>query len=562
MFFSSKRSTVFSKRREIYEFTSIPKYVSMIRMRLGKLRGYLNKIGANIMLKVLIVDDEPLVLEGLRTMIDWEKHGFEVCGEALNGTDAMRLIQEYKPELVLTDINMPVINGLELIEKINEIMLKPPRFVILSGYDDFKYARAALRQRVNEYILKPIDDEEIEALLSRITPLIQAEIASKESDGKKKFLIVNNIINRLIQGEYNENLENLIRNSMKLQTDAELLCILIEPTSAAMHLNHRIDEYFPPGLSCFFQDGAGRVGIIVQSASITYEGLEASVTQMRKDLVERLQEPVIAAVSSRMVGVQSIREIYLQAFEVWKRKHHQEKSGVFYYNELRKVTKDEEDSHEETFRQLLDKVEDNDTERIQSYVKEAFASFAENLLNIKVVQAKVAHLELMICRSIAQMNGAPDWIMSKLRVEYGNLSGLGDYSILSKYVYSLCMQTATYLSELKRQNEGNTIYNVIQYVDHEFRNKLKLQDLARQFHINSTYLGQLFRKETGQSFSEYLNAKKIEEAQSLLKRTQLKISDIAVQVGFSNTDYFIDKFKLIVGVVPSVYRNANNNQQL
>jgi len=118
------------------------------------------------MLKVLIVDDEPWVLEGLRTMIDWGRYGFEVCGEAQNGVDAMRLIQEYKPHLVLTDINMPVINGLELIAKLNEIMATPPKFVVLTGYDDFKYARTALRHRVNEYLLKPIDDEEIEALLT------------------------------------------------------------------------------------------------------------------------------------------------------------------------------------------------------------------------------------------------------------------------------------------------------------------------------------------------------------------------------------------------------------
>lgn len=140
------------------------------------------------MLKVLIVDDEPWVLEGLRTMIDWGKFGYEVCGEAQNGTDAMRLIQENKPELVLTDINMPVINGLELITKLNEVMEKPPKFVILSGYDDFKYARTALRQRVNEYLLKPIDDEEIEALLSRITPIIQNEIASTRGLIKSNFL--------------------------------------------------------------------------------------------------------------------------------------------------------------------------------------------------------------------------------------------------------------------------------------------------------------------------------------------------------------------------------------
>lgn len=510
------------------------------------------------MLKVLIVDDEPWVLEGLRTMIDWEKYGFEVCGEARNGSEAMRLIQEYKPELVLTDINMPVINGLELITQLNELMSKPPKFVVLTGYNDFKYARTALQQRVNDYLLKPIDDEEIESLLSRITPMIRNEIASNQEHDKKQFFIVNNIVNRLIQGEYNENLELLTQSTLKLQANAELMCILIEPATSMNPSHPRIVDYFPKECTRFFQDRSGRIGIILESASVGNDSLDAIVNQIRSDIAEQLHEPILLTISTRMVGVCSIREIYMQALDVWKRKTHQQKKGIFYYSELRALKKKEH--HEDHFKMLLDKVLANDIEQVQPCVIEVFVFFVENLLTIEIVQAQVAHLELTICTLIAQMNGAPDTMMIKLQQEYGNLGELNDYYALSRYVQSLCMLATVYLSELEQQNERNTMYKVIQYVDREFRSKLKLQDLARQFHINSTYLGQLFRKETGQGFSEYLNAKRIEEAKSLLKRTQLKISDIAMQVGFSNTDYFIDKFKLIVGVVPSIYKNENKNQ--
>lgn len=211
---------------------------------------------------------------------------------------------------------------------------------------------------------------------------------------------------------------------------------------------------------------------------------------------------------------------------------------------------------------LLEKVKANDTAGIEPSIRELFSSFAEQLLTVEAVQAQVAHLEMTLCRLLAEMNGDPATLMNELQKEYGELGSLGDYFMLGKYADGLCRQTAVYLAELHSANEGNTIFNVIQYVDLEFRNKLQLQELARQFHMNSAYLGQLFRKETGRSFSEYLNEKRIEAAKGLLKRTQLKISDIALQVGFSNTDYFIDKFKLIVGVVPSVYKNAKKNKQL
>lgn len=513
------------------------------------------------MMKVLLVDDEPWILEGLRTMIEWGKYGFEVCGEALNGPDALELILELKPELVLTDINMPVINGLELIAQLNERMAKPPKFVILSGYDDFKYARAALRQRVNEYLLKPIDDDEIEALLGRVSALIQEELSAEQTFSRKQSLIFNNIMNRLIQGEYTEDLELQARSLMSLQEDGELICILVESVPGDDFDTAKLlltGNYFPQGLARCFQDGEGRTGIILQSALVSKDSLEVTMAELQLDLLRLLPNSIVA-VSERMDGVRSIREMYLQTLKVWKCKYHQEKSGVYYFCDLR-TSNQAEDIPGESFKRLIESVEANDTDRIESCVREDFAFFAESLLSREVVQTHVANLELMICRRISELNGNPDSIMKRVHDKYGNLGELNDYFRLSSYVSEMCKYTAVYLSELKRQNEGNTIFNVIQYVDREFRNKLQLQDLAKHYHLNSTYMGQLFKKHTGQSFSEYLNEKRIEEAKTLLKRTQLKISDIAVQVGYANTDYFIDKFKALVGVVPSVFRNSSTSK--
>lgn len=513
------------------------------------------------MLKVIIVDDEPWVLEGLRTMVDWGKYGFEVCGEALNGPDALKLIQEQQPELVLTDINIPAINGLELITRLNEVMAKPPRFVILSGYDDFQYAKIALRQRVEQYLLKPIDDEEIEMLLSRLGSIIQNEIASEEENRKRQASICSHLLARFIQGEDNEELRHLAHHLLKLQPDTELVCILIPAASSGLDTELDMNGGFPWELSCAFQDSEGRHGLLVQSASLTPEGLEAAAILLQRELAERQTEPVAVVVSDRLTGIGSLRELYLQTLEVWKLKYRREKNRIFYYSDLKKL-RSEREFHEDSFRELLQKVKAGDTAELLSNVRDAFAIFAGKLLTVEEVQAEVAHLEMTLCRQVMEMKGDPDRIMSRLQAEHGSLGGLGDYFLLSHYVHKLCMETAGYLAELKRANEGNTMYNVIQYVDLEFRGKLQLQDLARHFHMNSTYLGQLFRKETGRSFSEYVNEKRIEAAKGLLKRTQLKISDIAQQVGFSNTDYFIDKFKGIVGVPPSVYKNADKIEQL
>ncbi|NQX49496.1 response regulator transcription factor [Paenibacillus tritici] len=513
------------------------------------------------MLKVMIVDDEPWVLEGLRTMVDWEKSGFEVCAEALNAGDALRLIREHRPDMLLTDINLPVMSGLELIAAVKEVLDPPPRFVILSGYDDFNYARTALRHKVDGYLLKPVDEEEIEELLGKIRAIIQNETASRLEGRKKHNLLVHNLISRCLQGEWNEELERAAYSLLGLQPDTELQCILAAAISGTVGLNEGNTEGFPGDLGYVFQDPAGRAGLLVRSDGLSSEALEAAAVQVQRVQSEKLGVPVAVMISGRRTGLRSIQELYAQTLEVWGLKYRKEQGGIFYYNDLRtaRLSPESAGGH---FTRVLDEVKEGGPEQIRAAVRDAFAAMTAKRVTIDAARAEVAHLEITLCRSIAEMQGDPDTIMSAMRLEYGNLGGLADYYKLSLYVDKLCQETALYLAQLRAGNEGNTIYNVIQYVDLEFRSKLQLQDLARQFHMNSAYLGQLFRKETGRSFSDYLNEKRIEAAKGLLKRTQLKISDIAVQVGFSNTDYFIDKFKGKVGSSPSVYKNAHKNKQL
>lgn len=282
------------------------------------------------MLKALIVDDEPWVLEGLRIMVDWEKSGFELCGEALNGPEALRLIELHQPDLVLTDINIPVFNGLELITRLNQSMARPPRFVILSGYDDFQYARTALRQRVEQYLLKPVDEEELEDLLGRLSTIITSEIASIDEQQQKQAGIIGSLLNRLIQGEDEGDFRLVASSLIKLPADSELLGILADPPSAAGHLRQLAHSCFPAELTCSFQDSAERAGLLLQSEGISRESLKAGITGLQQELEKLLLEPVAVMVSDRMAGIESVKEIYLQLLEMQKLRYSAEQGGVFF----------------------------------------------------------------------------------------------------------------------------------------------------------------------------------------------------------------------------------------
>ncbi|WP_433616760.1 response regulator transcription factor [Paenibacillus cellulositrophicus] len=512
-----------------------------------------------MMLNVLLVDDEPWVLEGLRTMIDWNKYGFQVCGEAQSGPDALRFIQEHRPELVVTDINMPVLNGIELIEQSNQLLAKPPKFVVLSGYDDFSYAQAAMRQRVAEYLLKPVDDDEIGELLVKLSRKIGDEIEAEHHQAKKELLAVSHMMNRLIQGEYGEAMEEQIKRSLKLEGTSELQCLLvwIENVFDSAEVSPLLTRGFEGETGCLFQDGSGRMGFVVQSGASVSGRLQDAAIQIHRELTERLNGPVIIAVSESKRSLRSIRELYAQTVEVVERKRCLGKSGVFFYQEcIRPVNRE---LLLQTFKTLLETLQEGDPEGITACVRESFAWIAAVPVELEWVKSHVADMEWSVCGLIKDLNGDPAALMKAQERQLGTLGEIRDYRALQAYVERFCLQAGALLSELKLSSESNTIYQVVQYVDREFRGRLQLQDLARHFHMNATYLGQLFKKTTGKPFNEYLNDKRIEEAKRLLKRSPLKISDVALQVGYPNTDYFINKFKLKTGMLPSAYKQDAGN---
>lgn len=511
--------------------------------------------------KVLLVDDEPWVLEGLKTMINWEDHGFQICGEACNGHEAWGMIEDLKPELVVTDIQMPVLNGLELIKRSNQQLTVPPKFVILSGFNDFAYARAALRYKVTEYLLKPIDDEEVNMLLIKLRKKIDEEIEQEELQVRKQIYAVNNVMNRLIQGEYSDSLSLQASVSLHLNLEAELQCLLIESSFRAAELNKWAGSYFPHKVKHIFQDSAGRTGVLVQLEQHMDYQLKDAAVEIYKKLVEVSEQPIRIAVSDITSGIRSIRSLYLQTMEVIGVKRSQGKSGVCSYEDI-KAIQSRSKAYQVNLRPLLDTVKSEHIDKIPGTIKEIFSSLIDHSSNIETFKAEVASLELMICRLIAEMKGDPNDLMRNLHTQYGTLESVGNYPDLEVYVEQLCILAAARLQELQKENECNTIFHVIQYIDREYRGKIQLQELARQFHMNAAYLGQLFKKNTGKSFNDYLNEKRIEEAKQLLKRTNMKISDVAVQVGYPNKDYFINKFKMITGVLPSEFKHDVRKKDL
>ncbi|MNC26298.1 Bifunctional transcriptional activator/DNA repair enzyme AdaA [compost metagenome] len=319
-------------------------------------------------------------------------------------------------------------------------------------------------------------------------------------------------------------------------------------------LRQWVKTYFSQEIDRTFQDNSGRVGVILPTNDFPLARLEEIGLRIYRELMDSIDPSIIVTFSDSLTGIGSIRELYLHSLKIGNSKRSQGKTGVFYYtnhnHENHAI-----DIYKENVKELTDIFAAGDINRITVMVDKIINSFNEEWLDIGIAKAHMADLELSLCRRVAKMNGDPNSLMTSIQEKHGSLGGIVNYSILKRYLHDLCQDAASLLSQLTRQNENNTIFHVIQYVDREFQKKMQLQDLAKHFHMNATYLGQLFKKQTGKPFNEYVNEKRIKEAKKLLKHTQMKISEVALQVGYPNTDYFISKFKSSTGILPSVYKH-------
>lgn len=505
------------------------------------------------MMNVLLVDDEPWVLEGLRTMVNWDKYGFRICGEVENGIAAWSLIEDLQPDLVFTDIHMPSVSGLELIDRSMKELAKAPRFVILSGYDSFEYAKTALEQRVEDYLLKPIDEVEIEKVLEQIGRKIQEEQASEDLHQRERALYVNSLFNRLLQGEDCNILKTEVEAMLQMEGHENIACLLIETDTGQEDIKSQVHSL--TGDHCYelFTDAEGRVGVFSAMAESFLEEIE----MLGRELYKLYSGPtqMTMALGHHPGGVGATKQAYEKALFALKWKRYQRRSGIIHYDDLPQ-NEGMTSVNQKALTALMETILSGEQEKLEGEVHALLANPDSGITvsDIEYVRVQLLALEMGIRKQLKELDGDVDHFMRDIQNTPGFTTGISSYSVFWEYALVLTQNAMKVLKELRKEKEYSTIFHVVQYVNQEFREKLQLQELAQKFHMNANYLGQAFKQQTGKSFREYLNDKRMEEAKRLLRQSRFNIAEVSLNSGYPNADYFVSQFKRMTGMAPSVYR--------
>lgn len=526
------------------------------------------------MLRVLLVDDEPFIVQGLQVLIDWEKEGYEIVKTAANGMEAFEYLQENEVDLIIADIKMPVMNGLELLERIRTKHISEAYFIILSGYGDFAYAQQAIRYECYDYILKPVIRTELIKILHKLFLLNKGSKKIKQTNQElEKAYFARNMIS-LIFGKYDEKNLSYIKNYMRLSDGVSYVHIEIdyiglgeEQTDEEKRNMQR--KLYAACLSflkeeethCIFDVSSHEKSYDIGFVYCDYMAKERSISkqayleQFLQFLQKDLNVSVVMFVGKTVSDVSKISKSYataciLRSFQAFRHKKH-----IYFYEAEVQVTNKGIVLCKQSLDELLLSVEKNEKYKIIESVEKLYAEMnrmeftKETIdLNINYLLFQLAHLAAKQDDDINQEEVIR--YISENAFEGGSMRGGKTH--LTKFACDY----ASYLEQLRKNVSRGILFEIDREIKENYASNLTLRELSKKYYINSAYLGQLFRKKYGQSFKDYLNNYRIEQAAVQLLGTDDKIYQIAKEVGYHDLDYFVNRFILIKGCTPSKYRKG------
>jgi len=522
------------------------------------------------MLSVLLVDDEVFFRQGLRTIIDWEACGFEVIGEQDNGEDAYHFIMKERPDVVITDIRMPEVDGLQLIHKVIQEEQLKTKFIIVSGYDEFKYAQQAVRYGVCDFLLKPIDEMALQETLQQLADTIKLE-----SQKNRQSMTHQNqeLLAKIERAELSEEELREIYADMGLDCSEGHYYVLIEhsldaaavkqdyyPADQIQHMITIIQSLIPGITIRLMFSQRGRFGFIIPQSFIQKN---SSIQTLMKQLYNRLsaqQQPLHIYFSDKCTGVHFFWQAYQAALHAARYKYIDNRK-LFDFEELNRYELRHIMLPFEAYKGLLNEIEQNNDTGIERELDELLKQFGQQHCSVEAVKATV-HKLVADCLHIVQTMQIDKNRLAHLNELIGLEATYVDRVTLRQLLLSFVLDCGRCIAEERKDMAKGGVQRIKKYIDLHFAEPISLKSIAAQFYINPVYLGQLFKKNYGHYFNEYLLQLRIQEAKKLLRQTDMKIYEIAEKVGFSHSEYFVSQFEKLEKLSPTAYRQTFKSNQV
>jgi len=523
------------------------------------------------MYKVFLVDDEIVVREGIRSNFPWDETDFVLAGEAPDGEIALSMLQDVKPDILITDIRMPFMDGLELCRQVSRTM-PWVYIVILSGYDDFAYAREAISLGVKEYLLKPVSGQELLGVLERISGRIQEDKrqqaslnAYREQLASSSRFLREKLLTELYDGANGERILKTARSlQMNLLANHYLVMLLSpspEPDSAedmfsAQSVLERLAE--GSGGTAYLCRGYGGFSFLVlgDNAADLEERAYGLAQAAQYDVERSAGVKLLVAIGADVGDLKDIPESLSDARRIMEKLR-----AAKGENDTRRIMGAQDEPAEPEFHlsdimdaaplaEQLKYATVSDVDAILSHYVQSFGDGAAQ----SVMMANYFFVEIMLAASriIRESEGNPqDVIPAAFRAQNGMVN--------VDEVLPLCRDTLERAIAF-RDSRGSTRYgSVIRkarsfIAEHYSDSNVTLHDVAAHVALSNNHFCTVFSQEMGVTFTEYLTSVRISRAKELLATTSMRTGDVAYAVGYNDPHYFSYLFKKNTGLSPRDFR--------
>jgi len=527
----------------------------------------------------MIVDDEQIIREALSQLIDYESIGYELIATAKNGMEAYDIICDDYPDVVITDIRMPILNGLDLIER----SIKSDShitFILLSGYNDFEYTRHAVRIGAADYLLKPVNTKELTGLIQRLVNEIIRESREFENRSQRAVLLKESLplmrsrcVHDFMWGKTEEKrfLERagflgipLMEENLRIvifcidyyfqllangEREADLLKYAL--SNVAEELVGRL------GNICVCDEGEARLMVLLCSGEDTKE-VARSAREVQFYLRKHYGVSVSVGIGKLVSEWRDLKLSYQNADEALEGRMKQGSSQIIAREKSQGSLREEKifiTSEEEA--ELKNAVTLLDRRKIYDTLEEIFQKYVmEQEVGRKAVEQFCMYLVLIAMREVQRFQLAPEQVLGQNYYYYEEISKYETADDLEMWLKDIYSSVLRAVEDRRNSKYKGIVTNGIAYAQDHFSESLQVADVAKAVYVTPNYFSKIFKEETGENFTDWLNKFRIEMAKKRMeKEPETKIYTIAEECGFSDYKYFAFIFKKYTGYTPTSYRN-------
>ena len=540
------------------------------------------------MITVILADDDFLVRETLYEIVPWRELGMEVIGQAENGKEALNMCLETRPDILFTDIKMPFLNGLEVAISLQELDIST-RIVLISGIQDFNYAKTALSINAAGYILKPIQIKEIIEILKKIRNSIDMERNREEVYSRIRLQLDENLhlmkekfLNNLVLGvvtDLNEIDEKLEYFQIPLSVKENIIIAVAEiddytkrtknkPVNYKQFLNYSVMNIIEEtlnnhqaGVCVYTRDNQF---VLLLNKKFCNEERMASLFEEIGDLLHDFNDITVSiGVGNQVTSFESISISFNNALNALNYKFYTGKNSIIHIGDISNSQKLNQLSDFNVYtklssmqKELLSQIKLGDIARLSGTVDRYFEfltrveMFTEEYIRGVCIELIINAYQKIFETEIEVQEIFPHYLSSVQAVLKAE-TVIEMKLTVNKMLEHVC----SYFGRKYNLKHGNLVTQIKELAQKRYMENITLGDIANEVYMSPNYICSVFKKETGETINEYLMKVKMEAARDMLKNTRMKILEIAEKLGYENPHYFSYSFKRYTGQTPQQFRS-------